>query len=328
MITILAADIGGTSSRFGHFAIEQGLLHCVGTTWLRSGEMSSFDMLLESLEEQKFSLLPRTASVAVFAIAGPVQGGVYCDPPNISWDVDLRRESTKLLAPHAVLMNDFLAQGYACRSPVGARALLVLPGTAAEERCVATIGAGTGLGKAFLLPDGRGGYVGGPSEGGHVNAAIESDREREFERFALERIRRPFLSWEEIVSGRGLALLHEFLTGDKLSPAEVAATFEGDSETVEWFARFYGRVCRNFALETLCFGGLYIAGGVAVKNQILVTHPAFGESFRAHPVQADVLARIPVWLIADEESGVYGAALFGAQILRHVASGEPRGYAP
>lgn len=325
MITILAADIGGTSSRFGHFVIEQGLLHCVGTTWLRSAEMSSFDMLLESLEETKFSLLPRNASVSVFAVAGPVEGGVYCDPPNISWDVDLRRPTTGTLAPHAALMNDFLAQGYACRSPVGNRAIPVLTGTPDEDRCVATIGAGTGLGKAFLLPDGRGGYIGGPSEGGHANCALETEREREFEKFALAQVKKPFLSWEDIVSGRGLSLVHHFLTGAKLEPADVAATFEPGSETVEWFSRFYARTCRNFALETLCFGGLYIAGGVAVKNQILVTHPVFGETFRSHPVQADVLARIPVYLIADEESGVYGAALFGAQILRNSGGGDHRG---
>jgi glucokinase len=60
-----------------------------------------------------------------------------------------------------------------------------------------------------------------------------------------------------------LSLVHQFLTGEKLAPAQLEACAREDSETVQWMARFYGRVCRNYALQTLARGGVYIAGGVA-----------------------------------------------------------------
>lgn len=316
MGAIFAADIGGTSSRFGHFIWDGKRLECAGTTWLKSAEVSSFDELLDDLSATGFSLSPSAASVSVFAIAGPVQNGTYCKPPNIAWDVDLTRPGTKVRAPRTFLINDFLAQAFACRSTIGERAEIVVPGLVDPNGCVGAIGAGTGLGQAVLLPDGRGGFVGAPSEGGHVNVAIETDREREFERFALKRVRTSFFTWDSLVCGAGLSLVHEFLTGEKLAPAEVAASFERSPETAEWFARFYGRVSRNFALQSLCLGGLYIAGGVAAKNPNLVTHESYRSAFHDHTVHRAVLERIPVFLIDDEESGVYGAGLFGLQVLR------------
>jgi len=55
---------------------------------------------------------------------------------------------------------------------------------------------------------------------------------------------------------------------------------------------------------------------VAARNPQLVRHPAFLTEFRASPSHAELLAAIPVSLNTNEDSGVYGAALFGAQRLR------------
>ena len=81
-------------------------------------------------------------------------------------------------------------------------------------------------------------------------------------------------------------------------------------------ARFYARACRNYALQVLARGGVYIAGGVAAKAPVLVTHPEFEAEFRRSPTMAHLLAKIPVFLNRNEESGLWGAALAGVQKLR------------
>ena len=91
--------------------------------------------------------------------------------------------------------------------------------------------------------------------------------------------------------------------------------FSEHTETLEWASRFYARVCRNYVLETLALGGLYIAGGVAAKTQELLTHQAFEKEFRSSDTLADLLAKVPVSLIRDENSGLWGAAVLALQKL-------------
>jgi glucokinase len=73
--------------------------------------------------------------------------------------------------------------------------------------------------------------------------------------------------------------------------------------------------CRNFALQLLAYGGVYITGGVAAKLPQLVTHVEFKVSFRSSAIMAGELRKIPVFLNANEESGLWGAAFYGQQQL-------------
>ena len=109
------------------------------------------------------------------------------------------------------------------------------------------------------------------------------------------------------------------LTGEVLTPAALAPRLGNFPRTVEWFARFYARACRNYALAVLALGGVYVCGGVAAKNPRLVEHPAFLEEFRLSPSHAELLSGLPVMLNTNEDSGVFGAAIFGAQRLRRRA---------
>ena len=85
-------------------------------------------------------------------------------------------------------------------------------------------------------------------------------------------------------------------------------------------ARFYGRICRNLALQFLAFGGVYIAGGVAAKTPNLVMHPEFKREFCSSKTMGHVLEKIPVSLNSNQESGLWGAALQGVDLLKEAAS--------
>lgn len=113
---------------------------------------------------------------------------------------------------------------------------------------------------------------------------------------------------DQVVTGSGLALLHWFLASERVSPQEAAARMGQDSPTVRWFARFYGRACRHYVLNLMALGGLFVCGGVAAQNPVLVRHKAFLREFADCPGFEDLLGRIPVSLNADRDAGLRGAA--------------------
>lgn len=313
---ILAADIGGTSARFARFeGLGPDSLVMRESVWLETAESSSFGGLLDMLRVSGFPLAPGDADVFSLALAGPVVEGVKSFPPNISWDLDLSNARKDYGFERFALINDFTAQAYACRSPAVAKARIILPGEADPKGVVAAVGAGTGLGKAALLPDGRGGWLAMPSEGGHELFPFAGDEEFEYFRFMRKTLGREQIIGDLVVSGTGLSLLHRFLTGRELSPGQVAEGLKDNPRTLEMFARFYGRVCRDYVLVALAQGGLYVCGGVAARNPGIVDNEHFKGEFRASETHGRLLARIPVFLNDNQDSGLFGAAVFGLRRL-------------
>ncbi len=316
MHRILAADIGGTNSRFAAFETDSGgCLSMRKSCWLPTEKAESFAHLIEQLRGEDFELPPEKADMSVIAVAGPVTDSVYSNPPNIKWDVDVSNLPQGLGFKRCELINDFAVQAYACRSPIIKGAQQIVGGKIDPAAPLVVVGAGTGLGHAALVNDGCGTWLALPSEGGHAGFPFENEAERAYQTFLHQLTGDPYIDAETVVSGRGLSNIHHFLTGRKLKPSQIGHELAADSPTVIWMNRFYGRVCRNFALQLLAYGGVYIAGGVAAKLPLLVTHEEFKASFRSSTTMAGELRKIPVFLNANEESGLWGAAFYGQQKL-------------
>jgi glucokinase len=322
---ILSCDLGGTSARFGHFSGSNTAdLILEKTIWLKTKDASSFVQLLQLFEENStkdnFKIKLSDYDIFSVAVAGPVEDGVRSVPPNIPWTIDIEEAHKQITFPKTILMNDFVGQAYSAVSPLAKKAKVILAGVPKSSGTIAVVGAGTGLGKGIVVPMKGDSYLALPSEGGHASFSPENKREAEFADFLKDKGKVRYACWDEIVSGRGLSTIHEFLTGEVLSPQDVTKGFSStsetqDSETLEWAARFYGRVCRNFALEILALGGFFIAGGIAIKNPMLLTHPAFADEFRNPRAHKHLFQEIPVSLIEDEESGLWGAAFAGMQAI-------------
>ncbi len=306
---ILAADIGGTNSRFAHFTADaDGNLALVSHVWLKTAEADSLASLLQNLKASRFPLEPKEADIVGIAIAGPVTNGVRSNPPLIPWGIDISNAKSDYGFQRCFLINDFIAQAFACISPAGTSAEVILEGSPDAESAIAVIGAGTGLGKAVLIPDGRGGYRAAPSEGAHASFPFVGKREFAFQQFIRRSHKTHYATYNHVLSGARLSSIHEFLTGVQLKPAKVAERFPRHPETLAWSARFAGRACRNLALDTLSLGGLYIAGGIAARNPDLVRHEFFKNEFLDSGTMSHALQRIPVLLIRDQNSGLWGVA--------------------
>lgn len=315
---LLAADIGGTNSRFGHFLSHpDGRIEQVHNLWLSTREAGAFADMLAALGGGDFPLRPSDADAAVFAVPGPMSGpvgvmgtasGTTCTFANIAWDMDLGRDAPRFGLKNAALVNDFAAQAQGFRTPLAGEALPLLPGRFDPAKVRGVMGAGTGLGMAALAPLADGGHQVLSSEGGHSSRFFYHD-EQDFLRLVVGATGEPYPRGDVVLSGLGLTLLHRYLTGRDLSPAEVAAEITPDSETTAMFAAFYGRAARDYALTVLAGGGMYISGGVAAKNPFLVTHPRFAAEFRDSPTMAGFLSAIPVSLARRQDMGLFGAAL-------------------
>ncbi len=307
-LTLLAADIGGTSSRFAVFSEHVGRLRLEQSVHIPTRQAQSFADLLDLLRQSHLGRLLPGCRAATLAVAGAVQRGVFAKPPNISWEIDLRRIDISALPRQVTLINDFAAQAYACRTDAVNNALVINRGVAEPEAMVAVVGAGTGLGHALLLPL-REAFLVLPSEAGHAAFPFVGEAERDYERFLLAQTGLEYIHGDVALSGLGLALLHQYHFGEAPDPAQAAAALTPDSPVRTWFARFYGRACRQFVLATLAMGGLFVSGGVAAKNPCLVQDAAFMAEFVNSPGYGHLLRSLPVALNNNEDSGLWGAAL-------------------
>ena len=292
--------------------------------------------------------------LAVVAPAGPVEGDI-CRTSNIPWVIRGSEIREELGIPTVHLINDFAAQGYACLMPDQIDVAGILSGTAVCSAPIAVVGAGTGFGKALLLTREKEGCAaitngpvatgtntdtrteaqntGGygvlprlrealvlPTEGGHAEFPFMGSAEYEFAEFVRSYTGLHSIIGDMIVTGTGLAHIHAFLTGERLPPREVPARISQNPKVLEWFARFYGRLCRNYVLDTLALGGLYITGGMALRVPAL-THPAFAAEFHDSVAQKRLLQKVPVWHIRSPQAGLWGAALYGVLQEQKIVSG-------
>lgn len=312
MEPILSADIGGTNSRFAAFAADaQGNLTLLEQTWLKTHQADTFQGILADLRAGTFSYPPDRCSVMVLAVPGPVEENLRVDMANVRWNIDLERDRGALNNANVHLINDFEAQAYACRTEAVRDARRIKDGDADPNGPVGVIGAGTGLGHCSLVPDKHGSYVAVPAEAGHVMSAFMDGEELEYMRFACREFDQPYLTGDDIITGRGLTMLVRFYEGKDLPPDEAAASMTPDTAAFRMYAKFYARACRHYAFNLLPTGGLFISGGVAAKNPVFVDNDHFREEFLLAVKYGEMLRRMPIRLNANEESGLWGGALYG-----------------
>lgn len=312
---ILAADIGGTSSRFGAFLAEGDTLTLEAMHTLPTAEATSFADLVGQAVTAQPALDPARMDAAAFAVPGAVRGHHPVLLPNVSWPVRWEEVQAVVGAARLVLLNDFAAQAHAVVTPVMQDAELLKSGEPYALGAVAVTGAGTGLGNCALLPLEGGGSTVVPAEFGHAPYPFVGKEEFEYQQFVMDRLGVPYPIGDHVVSGGGLALLHEFLTGQAVSPAEVPGYLMAAPEVVTWFARLYGRACRQYALAVVAAGGVVVTGGVAARSPELVRHAAFGEEFCNCPTQRPLLEAIPIRRNSNELSGLWGAGHAGLAAL-------------
>lgn len=324
---LLAADIGGTKANLALFREASGGLVALREAAVRSaGYPSAASLLSGFLGDDAGSV-----GAACLGIAGPVREG-RAMTPNLPWAVAAEEIGAALGLPAVTLVNDLVATalGIAELPPEGLEVLQ--EGRPDPTGNAALIAAGTGLGEALLVRSGEA-LVPVASEGGHASFAPASDLEIELLRFLSAEL--GAVSAERVVSGPGLRNVYRFLTAtgrvsesprvrarmENEDPSAVISgealrgTDEACAQALELWLRAYGAEAGNLALKALATAGVYVGGGIAPKVLPKLREGGFLEAFRAKGRLAGLLAEVPVRVILDPKTGLYGAARCAARAL-------------
>jgi len=239
---------------------------------------------------------------------------------NLPWTVDATILASELNLADVILMNDLGATGHSIEHLAPEEFCVLNPGKPEYGGTRALLAAGTGLGQSILVWDGSR-YRVVPSEGGHSDFAPHTEQQIELLRFMRRRY--PQVSWELILSGRGFRTIHEFL-----APNVIHHSFEDPgmdpapeitrlglskacpvcADTLDLWTAIYGSEAGNLALKVLALGGVYVAGGIAVKIIEKIKDGTFFAAFRDKWKFEGLLSNIPVSVVLNESAPLLGAA--------------------
>jgi glucokinase len=318
---VLGGDVGGTHTNIAIAGAKGGEATLLYSAHFESQKLTSLvPAISQTLEygQERYGIEVDRGCVGV---AGAVTDCSRAKLTNLSWEVDADEIKKETGLEEFRIMNDFQIIGYGIDSLKDGDLFSAKAGEPGFGETRAVIGAGTGLGKAILLFDGKR-RVPIPSEGGHADfPAID-----QFDLDLADRVRsgrKTPASYEDLLSGRGIERIYDFLR-ERRGLTDLTAEVEGAEEraaliskhretdplcrgTFRIYAKYYGRCAKNFVLETLATGGLYIAGGIAAKNRAVFVSPEFRAEFLNAEKQRAILERTPVYVIVNYDVSIIGA---------------------
>ena len=302
---ILCADIGGTKTLLG--LATEGML--VLDRRYANADFEDFAGLLAAFFADT-QTDPSLIESGCLAVAGPIaDDGRSARLTNLPWTIESDALSQRFGLPALRLANDFAAAALGAVATSSAQRLTLQEGEALAAAPCLVVGAGTGLGMAIVLPhEGQWQVIAG--EGGHV--AFAPADERQMALWAFLQARHGRVTWENVVSGPGLAAIHEFVAGVALPPEEITARALADPNStehrsLELFLAAYGAFAGDMALACLARGGVFLAGGIAFQLLPMLRQSGFLAAFNAKAGHATIAARMPIHLATDALLGLHGA---------------------
>ena len=327
---ILAGDVGGTKVHLALYNFAEGKLDPVRDEKFPAHEFGSLDEVvrkfLDTTEETRGAGKQQIAA-ACFGCPGPVRDG-RLKLTNLPWTLDVRELAPSLGIQHIFLINDLEANGYGVPELAPDKIFTLHEGDREAEGHRGLIAAGTGLGEALLIWDGKK-HRPIPSEGGHCDFSARNDREIALLQY-LHGTLNGRVSFERVVSGIGIKNVYAFLRDvEKIhEPAwlrERMATEDPNSvigscaedgssslcfETMKIFSAAYGAESGNLALKVLATGGIYLGGGIAPKILKTLQNGFFTQAFLDKGRLSPLLQSIPVRVILDDTCALLGAAAY------------------
>jgi glucokinase len=327
---ILAGDIGGTKVHLALYEFSGGQLQSIRDKKFPAHEFATLDEVVNKFLAGEDGAAPARKEdilAACFGCPGPVHDG-RLKLTNLPWTLDTRELSKSLSIKHIFLINDLEANGYGIPELALDKIFTLHAGDPESVGHRGLMSAGTGLGEALLIWDGKK-HRPIPSEGGHCDFAARSNREIAL----LEYLRQTLkgrVSWERVVSGLGIKNVYAFLRDvekigepgwlkDRMMAEDPNAVIgacaeDGSSslcfETMKIFAGAYGAEAGNIALKVLATGGIYIGGGIAPKILKTLQNGAFVQAFLDKGRLSPLLGSIPVRVILDDTCALLGAAAY------------------
>ena len=323
---VIAADVGGTKTRFAFADVKQPNTILYEAHYL-STEFECFEVMLQTfIKESKaaYGMFENTAiEILILALPGQVSDA-SANLTNLPWVINKQFLKDMFGIKNVYFMNDFQASALGTRQ-LHDRDIIVLNSAKAhpgytDSDCLinnktrVTVGAGTGLGLAWVQENLQGHEVSAfayDTEGGHIDFAPVDDMQIRLLQFLQKRY--GHVSYERILSGNGLVMLYQFITNkqcDDISAEwvnEHAITDQAADDALSLFVKIYGAYIGNLALLYKPYGGIYITGGVAAKLINKMQSVDFINGYLNKGRMESLVKKISVYLVTNERVGMLGA---------------------
>ncbi len=308
----LVADIGGTNTRV---ALANGRSLVDGTVRRYSNaDYPGLETVLRRYIADEGGVDPKAACVAV---AGPVRDG-RATMTNLDWTMDEETLARAIKAETVAILNDLQAQGHALGFIDADKIRTVVPFPSAGPMATRlVIGVGTGFNAAPVFDTARGRLV-AASESGHVNLPIRNDDDARLADYITAV--HGFAAVEDVLSGRGLERVYQWLGAEADDPREVTAhdimtactngTDPRALEAAQVFVRMLGMVAGNLALIQLPFGGVYLIGGVARALAPFLADFRFEAAFHDKGRFSGFMTNFGVGVVEDDYAALTGSAAY------------------
>jgi glucokinase len=321
---ILAGDVGGTKVHLALYEFAKGELTHVCDEKFPAREYAGLEVVVRKFLTESGG---PEVTAACFGVPGPVRQG-RLKLTNLPWVLDSAELSANLGIQHLFLINDLEANGYGIPELHADQIYVLSEGGASAVGNRGLVSAGTGLGEAILVWDGKK-HVPMASEGGHCDFSPRNEMEINLLRY-LQRQLKGRVSFERVVSGIGLKNIYAFLRDEKgmdepswlkermqhedpnavIGELGEAGSNELCAKTLDMFASAYGAEAGNLALKILSVGGLYLGGGIAPKILKKMQDGTFMKAFTDKGRLSDLLVHTPVRIILESRAALMGAAAY------------------
>lgn len=325
---LLAGDIGGTKTVLALFDVAN-IWHPLYLQSFPSGDYHSLEAIIEEFLADKTV----TVTHASFGVAGPVLNN-KASITNLPWLIDGTAVAQQFRFEQAHLLNDLEAIATAVPHLRSADLVVLNHGEPDPQGTIGVIAPGTGLGEAFISWDGER-YQAHPSEGGHASFAPANKEQTELLSFLWGRFNH--VSYERVCSGSGIPNLYDYLQqcGRFDEPAwlkDELATTEDRSPVIfnnalekeepicvaalQLFIDILANEASNLAIKLLATGGIYIGGGIPPRILPQFKSMGFVQSYTSKGRFADLVRKMPVYVIRNTQTGLFGAAIDSQEMFK------------
>lgn len=319
----LIADIGGLYARFA-IEVERGQFSHPAS--LRCADHASLEQVIRSYLD---SVAPLQVEHAAIAVANPVEGD-QVRMTNYHWQFSIEETRLALGLQTLVVVNDFTALAMALPKLSANDVRQVGGGQALNHNVIGLLGSGTGLGVSGLIPAADS-WISLGSEGGHTSFSPRDRRELQVLEYAWQR--HDHVSFERLLSGSGLELIHQALNTQQESAASVLSAPEITRRaldahdpaciaTLEVFCNMLGTAASNLAVTLGALGGIYIGGSIVPRLGEFFDRSGFRQRFEDKGRFRQYVEHIPTYVITAENATFLGVSAILQAQLRHLQNSE------
>mgnify|MGYP000424534630 CR=1 FL=1 len=319
---LIYGDIGGTKTILQIAELRDGKIFEQFTHCYNSCTYPAFtDLLRDFLNRTGEVKTIGCPDIGCFSVAGPVVAQ-QTKLTNLSWLIDSADITAEFSIPSVNLINDFESAALAIAVLPPSDLVTLQVGKAHPQKMRVVLGAGTGMGVAWLAWQGDR-YTPLSTEAGHIDFAPTNKLQVKL----LEVLQNKFgrVSVERLLSGPGLTNIFNFLQMNPSDSSGLAPiNLDEDSgaviatlalkqkhpvaiKSLDLFAEIYGAYAGNLALAGLCRNGVYIAGGIAPKIINILDTGSFMRAFCDKGRFSAMMEEIPVHVITNPNASLLGA---------------------